>query len=447
MAPKLASEDRKFREAHLVLASSSKARTAPLEPLLAQPEEVPEPEPESEPLNQARKHAITSGFEKIHLPAATIETVKAFGVPLLNRRSEFAYGVLANNIIPGLLLHGPPGTGKTQLVKALAKYCETRVLRISAGRINTKWFGESERAVATAFTLARKLSPCILFIDEADSMLRKRRGGEVESEAHRSTLSQFLSEWDGFGTDGDKPIFVVLATNRPSDLDDAILRRAPKRIAIGIPTFKDRVAILKIHLQGEQLDSDVSIEGIARKTDKFTGSDLKNLCIAAAYACIFEDDAHKTESEVPDKVEDGKRWEEEIDVEIINLDGENGEVTGVERHAENHVDIDDEEHGEDIPLLSLPSNTAPATVPELPLPPPTTDNAATSVPDPPRRLLKARHFEKAIKDITPTSTSKTGMSIDHIFENGLLDDTSSQPSKSNTATKRMIVIPRSRVPF
>ena len=345
-----------------------------------------------------------------------------------------------------MLLHGPPGTGKTQLVKALAKYCGTRVLCISAGYINAKYYGESERAVATAFALARKLSPCILFIDEADSLLHKRRDDEFESEAHRSTLSQFLAEWDGFGTDGDKQTLVVLATNRPLDLDDAILRRAPKRIAIGVHTFKDRVAILKIHLQGEQLDCDVNIEGIARKADRFTGSDLKNLCIAAAYACIFEDDAYKTGINVPAEAEDGEGRGKETNVDVNNLDGENGEGTGVERHAEDNVNVDDEEHGEGIPLLSLPSNTAPATVPKLPLPLPKTDSAVNLARNPPRRLLRARHFEKAIKDITPTFTSDIGMSIEHHLST-LLDDRSSQPSKPNTATKRSIAIPRPRVPF
>ena len=389
--------------------------------------------------------AIISGFERLHLPPATVETVKAFSIPLLNQRSEFAYGVLANNVVPGLILHGPPGTGKTQLVKALAKYCGTSVLCISAGSILTKWFGESERAVATAFTLARKLSPCILFIDEADSMLCKRQDPGSGWQAYNNVLSQFLAEWDGFGTDGDKPILVVLATNRPSDLDDAILRRAPKRIAIGIPTFEDRVAILKLHLQGEQLGSDVNIGGIAQKTDTFTGSDLKNLCIAAAYACIYEDDAQKRE--VLARAEHEEEREGEIDVVSINHTGGNGEGTRIEREAENNVDIDDDEHGESIPLLPLPSNTAPAPVPELPHPLPKTNSAGRLAPDSPRRLLRARHFNKAIEDITPISTSKRGMSIDHHFESGLFEDRPTQPSKPNTATKRTIVIPRSRVPF
>ena len=327
--------------------------------------------------------------------------MEAFGVPLLNQPSEFAYGVLESNIKPGLLLHGPAGTGQTQFVEALAKYWVTRVLSVSSRHIHNKWLGKSDKAIEAAFMLARKLSPCILFIDEADSLLHKYARDGFIGIYHHNTLRKFLSERIGFGIDRDKQMLVVLATERPSDLDAAILRRAPKRIAIGVSSFQDRVARLKFFMRGKELDSDVSIDYIALKTDRFTGSDLENLCTVGAYASIFEDNAHKTESEAPDEAEDDKRQVKETDIDVVNLEGGNGERTAAERHAENNIDINNEEHAEGIPLLSLAQNTTPATVSEQPLLLPTTDNTAKLVSAPPRRLLRARHFEKAIKDITP----------------------------------------------
>lgn len=318
---------------------------------------------------------ITAGFESIHLPATTIETVKTFTIPLLRQRSEFEYGVLADNIMPGMLLYGPPGTGKTQLVKAMAKHCGARVLHVSGGNIFGHWVGDSEKTVAASFSLARKLSPCILFVDEADSFLH-RRGDLYEGKTGRLVLSQFLSEWDGFDSDASKPVIVVLATNRPSELDDAILRRAPKKIAVGIPTWEDRLAILKIHLQDECLDPDVNLESIAKKTGKLTGSDLKNICIAAAYACIYENYFRINE----------------VDNKALAM-----------KHTGMVV-----------------------------------------APDHQRRILAARHFEKAMGDIKPSVTSSMSLNMED-FGNSLKQGRSK--GRSIAATTKAITVPSSRVPM
>lgn len=378
--------------------------------------------------------AITSGFENLHLSTATIETVKSFVTPLLNQRNEFTYGVLKTGITPGLLLYGPPGTGKTQLVKALAKYCDASVLCISGGRIHSRWFGESEGAVVSVFSLARKLSPCIIFIDEADDLFRRRASDGFESEMHRSVTSQFLMEWDGFDSAGDKPICVVLATNRPYDLDEAVLRRVPKRVPIGIPTFEDRLAILQIHLKEEQLDTDVNLEAIARNAEKFTGSDLKNLCIAAAYACIFEYHAMLTNAETNN---------EATKVESRHKDSEE-ESRSVETEAEIDLESVGDEDEENIPLLELPRIILPTNADRD-----QTDQQVIEVvtePEAPRRILKARHFEKAMKDISPSSTSNTGLSSELVWETLSANDGRLQRPKPKATTKRTFVVPASRVP-
>jgi SpoVK/Ycf46/Vps4 family AAA+-type ATPase len=202
----------------------------------------------------------------------------------LIRPEAFSYGVLATDKIPGLLLYGPPGTGKTLLAKAVAKESGATVLEVSAADLNDMFVGEGEKNVKALFTLAKKLSPCVVFIDEADAVLSAR--GEGKRVAHRELINQFLREWDGMN---DLSAFIMVATNRPFDLDEAVLRRLPRRLLIDLPTEKDREAILKIHLKEEILDESVSLSKIAKDTPFYSGSDLKNLSVAAALACIREE--------------------------------------------------------------------------------------------------------------------------------------------------------------
>lgn len=228
---------------------------------------------------------IKTGFSDVHAPAETLEALKTLTTLSLLRPEAFKYGVLANDRLPGLLLYGPPGTGKTMLAKAVAKESRSTVLEISGAQIYEKYVGEGEKMVRAVFSLAKKLSPCIVFIDEADAIFGSRSNAGNRN-THREIINQFLREWDGMD---DHSVFMMVASNRPFDLDDAVLRRLPRRLLIDLPVAKDRESILSIHLKNEALDGSVSLHKLAEQTPLYSGSDLKNLCVAAALACVREE--------------------------------------------------------------------------------------------------------------------------------------------------------------
>ena len=147
------------------------------------------------------------------------------------------------------------------------------------------YVGEGEKNVKAIFSLAKKLTPCIVFIDEADAILGSR-GGSSPRTSHRELINQFLREWDGMN---DHSAFIMVATNRPYDLDEACLRRLPRRLLVDLPTEQDREAILRIHLKDECLDPSVSIPTLASQTPFYSGSDLKNVAVAAALSCVREE--------------------------------------------------------------------------------------------------------------------------------------------------------------
>ncbi len=231
---------------------------------------------------------IRTTFADIRAPPETVEALKTLTSLSLTRPEAFRYGVLATDKIPGLLLYGPPGTGKTLLAKAVAKESGATVLEVTAADLNDMYVGNGEKNVRAVFSLAKKLSPCVVFIDEADAIFAARHEG-MNRSAHREMINQFLREWDGLTT--DTSAFIMVATNRPFDLDEAVLRRLPRRILVDLPVEKDREAILKLHLKDEILDDSVSFEKLAKDTPFYSGSDLKNLAVAAALACIREENA------------------------------------------------------------------------------------------------------------------------------------------------------------
>ncbi|MCJ1423495.1 hypothetical protein MMC29_001379 [Sticta canariensis] len=229
--------------------------------------------------------SIRTTFADIKAPPETIDTLKTLISLSLVRPDAFTYGVLATDRIPGLLLYGPPGTGKTLLAKAVAKESGATVLEVSGSDINDMYVGEGEKNVKAIFSLAKKLTPCIVFIDEADAILGSR-GGSSPRTSHRELINQFLREWDGMN---DHSAFIMVATNRPYDLDEACLRRLPRRLLVDLPTEQDREAILRIHLKDEGLDPTVSIPTLASQTPFYSGSDLKNVAVAAALSCVREE--------------------------------------------------------------------------------------------------------------------------------------------------------------
>lgn len=229
--------------------------------------------------------SIRTTFADVRAPPETVEALKTLTSLSLVRPEAFTYGVLATDKIPGLLLYGPPGTGKTLLAKAVAKESGATVLEVSGSDVYDMYVGEGEKKVKAIFTLAKKLTPCVVFIDEADAIFGSR-SGSANRTSHRELINQFLREWDGMN---DLSAFIMVATNRPFDLDDAVLRRLPRRLLVDLPVEKDREAILKIHLKDENLDPEVSLASLASHTPFYSGSDLKNLSVAAALACVREE--------------------------------------------------------------------------------------------------------------------------------------------------------------
>lgn len=187
----------------------------------------------------------------------------------------------------GILLFGPPGTGKTLVAKALATEAGANFISITGSTLTSKWFGDAEKLTKALFSFASKLAPVIIFVDEVDSLLGAR-GGSFEHEATRRMRNEFMAAWDGLRSKENQRILILGATNRPFDLDDAVIRRLPRRIYVDLPDAANRLKILKIILARENLESEFPYENLANATDGYSGSDLKNLCIAAAYRPVQE---------------------------------------------------------------------------------------------------------------------------------------------------------------
>ncbi|KAI9898122.1 hypothetical protein N3K66_006482 [Trichothecium roseum] len=242
------------------------------------------------------REKLTVTFDDVHAPKETISALKLLTSLALVRPDAFSYGVLAHDKITGCLLYGPPGTGKTMLAKAVAKESGANMLEISGASINDKWVGEAEKLIRAVFTLAKKLSPCVVFIDEADSLLANRSMFSSRA-SHREHINQFLKEWDGME---ETHAFIMVATNRPFDLDDAVLRRLPRKILVDQPTRDDRAAILRLLLKSEKTDGTVSLDAIADRTPYYSGSDLKNLCVTAAMCAVEEENLDAAAHAGPD---------------------------------------------------------------------------------------------------------------------------------------------------
>uniref|UniRef100_A0A6M2DYD1 Putative aaa+-type atpase n=1 Tax=Xenopsylla cheopis TaxID=163159 RepID=A0A6M2DYD1_XENCH len=192
------------------------------------------------------------------------------------QRKELFEGSLLTQAPKGVLLHGPPGCGKTLIAKATAKEAGTRFINLDVSILTDKWYGESQKLAAAVFSLAVKLQPCIVFVDEIDSFLRSRNSHDHEATAMMK--AQFMSLWDGLNTDPNCTVIIMGATNRPQDLDRAILRRMPATFHIGMPVKQQRLKILELILDNEPTAEDVDLEALSKLTDGFSGSDLRELC-------------------------------------------------------------------------------------------------------------------------------------------------------------------------
>lgn len=207
-------------------------------------------------------------------------------VPSSKLEAEASSSFLLSQLrIRGCLLYGPPGTGKTHLCRAIASSSGSRMLSIDYATTQSSRVGKAEKQIRAAFSLASKLHPCVLLIDEADALFYRRSSRERSWE--RAATTQFLVEMEGLAQNPRAPL-VVVATNRPWDLDEAFLRRLPQKLYVGLPDRDSRAAILRLFLKEGDLDPAVDVEGIADVTKGFSGSDLRSLCAEAALVWKIE---------------------------------------------------------------------------------------------------------------------------------------------------------------
>ncbi|MXO52132.1 CDC48 family AAA ATPase [Erythrobacter gaetbuli] len=177
----------------------------------------------------------------------------------------------------GFLLYGPPGTGKTLLAKAVAKEAEANFISMKSSDLLSKWYGESEQQIARMFKRARAVAPCVVFIDEIDSLVPARGSGQGEPQVTGRVVNTILAEMDGL--EELQSVVVIGATNRPTLVDPALLRpgRFDELVYVGTPDRAGREQILGIHTENMPLAADVSLADVAGKTERFTGADLEDV--------------------------------------------------------------------------------------------------------------------------------------------------------------------------
>jgi SpoVK/Ycf46/Vps4 family AAA+-type ATPase len=375
---------------------------------------------------------MPTSFDQVHLPPHTIDSVRTVvSLPLLYP-AAFQQGILKSHGINGVLLFGPPGTGKTLVAKALAKEAGCRMMAINPSdvmdmvlfqlsrllmktlnKVGSQYVGEGEKLVKSVFSLARRLSPCVVFLDEIDALFGARLSARESGSAfaHRGVITEFMQEMDGLRSSSERSgrrkgarndnqdrVIVIGATNRPFDLDDAVLRRLPRRLLLDLPGEREREGeqfdlifyasgpnslwrseILRIHLRGETLDSDVDVKVLAKRTESFSGSDLKrscrlrplffmnliarrfftDLCVSAAL------DAVKESVKLPWKTSDQPNDASDMDTNVPQSATSSSPTTSDGESIGDHV-----------------------------------------------RVLSHRHFNKALKEIIPSSSESLGSLVD-----------------------------------
>jgi len=204
-------------------------------------------------------------------------------------RDPLKFGRLGGRAPRGILLSGPPGTGKTLLARAAANEAEVPFLSVSGSRFQEKFAGLGAARVRRLFAEARKLSPCVIFIDEIDALGRQRgRGGDSASADQDQTLNQLLVEMDGF--ERLSGVVVIASTNRPDILDSALTRpgRFDREITVNVADVRGREAILRVHSKGLSLEEGLDLSWIARGTPGFSGAELANLMNESAICATRE---------------------------------------------------------------------------------------------------------------------------------------------------------------
>ena len=214
------------------------------------------------------------------------------------------YAEIGATLPKGALLVGPPGTGKTLLARAVAGEAHVPFFSISGSEFVEMFVGMGAAKVRDLFKQANEKAPCIVFIDEIDTIGKKRDGGGISGNDEREqTLNQLLTEMDGF--DGKKGVVILAATNRPESLDQALLRpgRFDRRIPVELPDLKGREAILRVHGKSVKLDSTVDFNAIARATSGASGAELANIVNEAALRAVRMGRSVVSQSDLEESVE------------------------------------------------------------------------------------------------------------------------------------------------
>lgn len=214
------------------------------------------------------------------------------------------YSDIGASLPKGALLVGPPGTGKTLLAKAVAGEAHVPFFSISGSEFVEMFVGMGAAKVRDLFKQANEKAPCIVFIDEIDTIGKKRDGsGFSGNDEREQTLNQLLTEMDGF--DGRKGVVILAATNRPESLDKALLRpgRFDRRIPVELPDLNGRVAILKVHAKNVKLGSDIDFNAIGRATSGASGAELANIINEGALRAVRQGRAYVTQADLEESVE------------------------------------------------------------------------------------------------------------------------------------------------
>ena len=218
------------------------------------------------------------------LDEAQLKLREGVELPLRNPQAFHRLGIRPAK---GFLLYGPPGTGKTLLAKAVAKEAEANFISIKSSDLLSKWYGESEQQISRLFARARQVAPCVIFIDEIDSLVPARGTSNVgEPQVTARVVNTILAEMDGM--EELNSVVLIGATNRPALVDPALLRpgRFDELVYVGTPDAKGREHILRIHTARMPLAGDVDLARVAAETERFTGADLEDVVRRAGLIAI-----------------------------------------------------------------------------------------------------------------------------------------------------------------
>jgi transitional endoplasmic reticulum ATPase len=188
----------------------------------------------------------------------------------------------------GVLLSGPPGSGKTLIARALANQCEANFISIKGPELLSKWVGESEKGIREVFRRAKQAAPCIVFFDELDALAPRRAGGELDGQVGNRVIAQLLTEMDGI--EGREGVIVLAATNRSELIDPALLRpgRFDLVVELEYPTEEERTAIFAVHTRGKPLVPEITMQELAQLTPGRSGADIEAICRRASLLALRE---------------------------------------------------------------------------------------------------------------------------------------------------------------